>query len=249
MGSYLYDGSFSGLLTIFALLRRQRLQATAIHRREPEQVGLFCRAEPVATDEEEAEWLLREVDARMSPASASYLWHAFLSEAAGVEMLLLRYLELGWRVGRRLDSLLSHPAVLPVQGLARKVRGEAHRFKGFVRFGELEKDLYYAMIEPEYRVLPLLTDFFSARFACQNWIIHDLRRSEAIVYSRERVEWRLLELEVTDKPIYSRLEEDFRRLWQGYFSNLAIKERHNPLLQRNKVPLRYRRNLTEFVAG
>ena len=46
-------------------------------------------------------------------------------------------------------------------------------------------------------------------------------------------------LELTDK------EEQYRKLWQTFFENIAIKERANPSLQRNKVPLKYRKYMTE----
>jgi len=41
-------------------------------------------------------------------------------------------------------------------------------------------------------------------------------------------------------------EEDIRILWQQYFEVMAIKERVNPKLQRQFVPVRYRKHLPEF---
>jgi len=44
----------------------------------------------------------------------------------------------------------------------------------------------------------------------------------------------------------SESEEDIRVLWKQYFEVMAIKERVNPNLQRQFVPVRYRKHLPEF---
>jgi len=41
-------------------------------------------------------------------------------------------------------------------------------------------------------------------------------------------------------------EAAVRDLWKLFFKTAAIKERTNPKLQRQNVPLKYRKNLTEF---
>jgi len=99
-----------------------------------------------------------------------------------VELLLWRYLERGLSVGRALDGMLAHAEVLPVWKLARAVGREAHRYKGLVRFRELVDGSWYAAIEPEHRILPLIAHHFTARFADQRWIIHDMRRDTALIF-------------------------------------------------------------------
>lgn len=246
MTSYLYDGTFEGLLTVLALVRERGAEPDFIGREVPVQGGLFAGPKPVETDDAAAERLLEEIGRRLSPATAAHLYHAFLSETEGVEMLLHHYLRVGWQEGRRLDSLLSHPSVLPVHRLARRVRFEAHRLKGFVRFRQVREGFYYAPLEPDHRVLTLMAPHFADRFHDQDWVIHDVRRNVAIVHKARREGWEEVALELTGGPVMSEREEWFQSLWRCYFDRLAIAERHNPRLQQSKVPLRYRRHLVEF---
>ena len=44
---------------------------------------------------------------------------------------------------------------------------------------------------------------------------------------------------------YSEDEEYYQKLWQGFFDNIAIKNRNNPGLQRQLMPKRYWKYLIE----
>ena len=44
---------------------------------------------------------------------------------------------------------------------------------------------------------------------------------------------------------YSEKEENFRKLWRGYYEHMAIQERLNPDLQRNFLPKKYWAYLVE----
>jgi len=117
-------------------------------------------------------------------------------------------------------------------------------FKGFVRFKELADKTLYAKIEPEHNVLPLLTGHFRARLGGFNWVIHDARRGTAALYFSGK----LIYAPLTQRRAleFAGKEEEVQRLWRHFFRTAAIKERTNPKLQRQNVPLKYRRHLTEF---
>ena len=51
-----------------------------------------------------------------------------------------------------------------------------------------------------------------------------------------------------DIPEISADERHYRRLWKSYFENIAIKERTNPRCQKNFMPVRYWKHLTENVS-
>ena len=44
-------------------------------------------------------------------------------------------------------------------------------------------------------------------------------------------------------------EREYEDLWISFFHTIAIKERTNPVCQRNHLPLRYRAYMTEFKRG
>lgn len=48
-------------------------------------------------------------------------------------------------------------------------------------------------------------------------------------------------------PNVSMEEAEYRRLWKTFFDNIAIKQRTNPRCQRNFMPERYWKHLTEMT--
>lgn len=171
-----YDGTFAGFLTSVSLARERGLEPEAIADREPEQQGLFAAVESVATSRDRADELYRLIRRTLPPSAMQTFRYAFQSCEPGREILLFRYLQLGLATGAQFGAMLAHEAVIPVWKLARAVGREAHRYKGLVRFRQVEGDVWYAAIEPDHRILPLIAPHFAARFADQRWIIHDPRR-------------------------------------------------------------------------
>ncbi|AJY69558.1 hypothetical protein RW64_08015 [Geobacter sulfurreducens] len=241
-----YDGTFAGFLTAVALARERGVEPEAITDRPPEQQALFAAVEEVATDRQRAAAFYGLLRRTLTTGALHTCRLAFHAAEPGRELLLFHFLQLGVVVGRQLEGLLAHERVVPVWKLARAVGREAHRYKGLVRFQHLDGDIWYAAIEPEHRILPLVAPHFADRFADQRWIIHDPRRGEAIIFDPSRRTWTDAELEVTGPLPLSDGERLFRDLWQRYFDRLAIEERRNPELQRQHLPLKHRRHLPEF---
>lgn len=244
MALWRYDSSFTGFLTLCATLYARGEEPEGIISGETPQEELFRQTVTVTSDEERAEKMLAAIARRISPASCRLLWHAFLSEAPGVELLLWRYLAFGRTVGAACDRHLAHPAVAPVHRLARSVGHEAHRLTGVIRFRETAGGYWYAAAEPACRVLELIAPHFAARCADMRWLIHDRRRGLAVAWNG--TQWRLTPFDAEGLPPLSAGEETWTRLWQGYFASLAIPERANPHLQRQHLPERFRRYLTEL---
>ncbi len=246
MTIYRYDGTFEGLITaVVTAWERGELPET-ITRHTPPQGDLFLDVVEIATAEDAIDRLDAASGGRLSPDALGMAWHAFLAGAPGGELALCRYLELGRRVGNGLHGMLAHELVAPVLRLARRVRNEAHRMKGFIRFRETAAGFFYARFEPDHHVLPLVAPHFAERLADQHWIIHDLRRRVAAIHDGERREWRLAELELAGEPGFTREEELCTELWRRYFARAAIAGRANPRLPRQKVPLKSRPYLPEF---
>lgn len=218
-------------------------------RGESAAAGLFHEVVTVATEREIATAFRERVMRDISPGAFTTTRRAYHSEAAGVETLLWRYLRLGFQAGRRLEGMKADPRVQPVQRLARQVEREVHRYLGFVRFREVDwsrnATCFYAALEPAHDILAFLAAHFADRMRDRPWVIHDLRRRQALFGDAGRV---TLErgVELADTPISTGAEEICAPLWQGYFRRIAISERSNPRLQRQLVPLRCRKQLTEF---
>jgi probable DNA metabolism protein len=247
MTTYSYDGSFEGFLcAVAACLEAGEGRAEFAGNDDHHAVGLFAGdIREVATVRESALLFRKRFVEAASQEAFATACYAFHSRTAGIELLVWRYLTLGLRVGRSLCRMLAEEPVHTVNRIARHVSHEAHKFKGFVRFREVEAGFLYARIEPEADILPFIAPHFVGRVGDRPWMIHDLRRSKAALYDLKS--WRLVrDIELTAEPTLSATEHDYAALWQRYFKRHAIAERHNPKLQQKHVPLRYRKHLPEF---
>jgi probable DNA metabolism protein len=59
----------------------------------------------------------------------------------------------------------------------------------------------------------------------------------------------LMELDEVNQEEIEKLagcEDDYQNLWEEFFRSVSIKERESHKLQRNNLPLRYRKNMVEF---
>lgn len=248
-GCYSYDGTLAGLLTLYARLLPERAAVERISATPLEQQSLFNSEISISTDQAVAEAFWQRLNSRLSDNSLKLLRRCLLADHPEQELLIYRYLLLEAEQGKRIDGMLAHPVVAPVWKLSQQVGREAHRYLGFVRFQQLQDGLYYAAIAPDHRILLLIGSHFAQRFSDQQWIIHDQRHGEGILYDAEKKEWLLLPMEVTAQPEITPEEAQFQELWRSYFSTLAIPERRNLKLQQGKVPLKVRGFLTEFSGG
>lgn len=242
MRTYLYDGGFEGFLTALSLAL-ERTEECAIAREAGAEAGLFTEFVNAGSDPARAAAARALFERRGSAESWHHARYAFLSESPGAEDAVLAYALLIKEKGRAADDMLADDRVKKVHALSAAVGGEAHMFKGFVRFTELADKALYARIEPDHNILPLLTGHFRARLGELNWVIHDARRNSAALYFGGRLVYAPLD---SARLTPDAKEEEVRALWRHFFKTAAIKERVNPKLQRQNVPLKYRKNLTEF---
>ena len=143
---------------------------------------------------------------------------------------------------------LSHPKVEKVFELSRNVFGEAHSYKGFLRFRELANGVLYAEIEPKNQILTCLAPHFADRLPVENWMIHDKPHKMFAVHEAGK-RWVIFWGERMDETVFgvvSEREEEYARLWKGFCRTIAIESRTNPRCQLQHLPLRYRERMTEF---
>jgi len=143
---------------------------------------------------------------------------------------------------------LSHRSVEKVFELSRQVGGEAHQFKGFLRFKELDNGVLFAQIEPKSQVLTCIAGHFSDRLPLENFMIYDRTHNMFLVHqakSRWVLVWgEQINMEKLNKV--SQAQQEYERLWKGFCKSISIKERENAILQKQNLPLRYRQDIVEF---
>lgn len=243
MIDYLYDGTFEGILTCI-YHHYYTDKASGIFLKTEYQSSLLGGFMEVETDCVKATTVYEAIEKKISSYDLRRIYKVYLSCDPDKEMKILRYVVLGFRQGAAVSMLHGNPVVFDIQSIEKKINVETERMLQFVRFSVMEGDVLYSRIEPDNDVLELLHTHFCDRFRNDPFIIHDVRRNKALVAYQKR--WYISEFNYSDIPEPSEEEQDYRKLWKNYFDNISIKERTNPRCQKNFMPVRYWKHLTEM---
>ncbi|MBC8172328.1 MAG: TIGR03915 family putative DNA repair protein [Chitinophagales bacterium] len=250
MDCVLYDGSFEGFLTAVFEVYEYKLEDPEIVNENLLASNLFGKQHIVKTDTDKAARVMKKIGQLISTSAISQLYKTFLSELRGIECCLYRYIQYAITSKLTIENNFSHPDVLLVQQTSRKVHREKHRMEAFVRFQLTKDGLYYAIIQPDFNVLPLISHHFESRYADQRWLIYDALRKFGIYYDLHTVEQVQLTFseEMTAgvlQEIHDDNEDIYQALWRQYFSSVNIAARKNLKLHIRHMPKRYWKYLTE----
>ncbi len=249
----IYDGSFNGFLSCIFKAFEEKLILSDIQANHQSQNGLFSDIETVFTQMDKARRVWNGIHKKNRTAIKN-IYFAFLSETKGIELLLYQYICKLYQQGPNAHLNYSDDVVLKVSQLAKMVAREKHRMEAFVRFQLTKDNIYFANIEPDFNVLPLIAKHFRSRYADQQWIIYDLKRKYGLYYNLQTTE--LISLDISEIYTNSILkrealaegEYDFQNLWNNYFKSTNIKSRINKKLHTQHVPKRYWKYLSEKKA-
>ena len=245
MLSISYDSTFNGFLSVVFEIYRQHLDVGEIHPdRSDSPCNLFMQPFRIETSEESAQRLKRAISNQASPEILSTLDAAFRSEEDGIEMKILAYLR---KMFLGTDpTYAKNPTsdeMLPIFMTARSVRREVGGMLGIVRFNRMPDGTYFSEIEPKYDILELLIGHFRGRFANERWVIYDSKRGFGVYYDGKNP----VEMSIPNIRQVSAMNssDNFVQLWQDYYKSIAIKERENPKLMKQCLPVRYWKHLPE----
>jgi probable DNA metabolism protein len=134
------------------------------------------------------------------------------------------------------------PNVAAVLSAVGKVTMEIHRLMGLLRFSPDSNGVFSARFDPDHLTLPAVVQYFTDRFGDTPWTIIDEKR--ALCLSRKnggKASFSILEGESAAQKTGDEWEE----LWKHYHKTINNESRHNPGLQRQFMPTRYRKHLPE----
>lgn len=245
-GEFRYDGSLDGFFTaVFDLYSQKAFSAQIV--RQDAQPPLFGQSYAVITDPVKASRVVSGISRRLGPQAISSLLSVWLSELSTVETILLGYILHAFNTEQSIMRDFSNFYVLELSRIERMISRERHRMKAFIRFSRLKDNLYYALIEPDFNVLPLVIKHFTSRYADQHWLIYDRKRGYGVLYDlhKARIVQPESEMQKDINEFMHDEETEFRKLWQNYFRSVNIKSRKNTKLHLQHVPKRYWHLLTE----
>jgi probable DNA metabolism protein len=243
--NYLYDGTLPGLLsTIYDCLALGFVpqQITPQNRFQPD---LFSSTKQIETSQLKASKVLNRLRS-ISHRLAGTALYIYAAKEDDFEISLLKYLKLGLRYGNKVEQMLADPAVEKIVKIVNRVMLETHRLKGLARFRELQNGMYYAPLEPDNNVVPLMGKHFQERMADQEWLIHDTKRNIAVLYDKQKT--KIIDFNTTEdiNRLFSAKEKKYQELWREFHRSIAIEARNNPKLQKQLMPKRYWKYLIEL---
>jgi probable DNA metabolism protein len=217
-----------------------------------EQEPLFVdETYTVLTQEDKSARVWQGLEKKLTKNALNMISYVWLSEIPGSDELIFRYARKAFDSKMSIETNFADNDVLQMQKTAQKVNREKHRMIEFVRFQKAADDVFFAPISPDYNALPLTLYHFKDRFADQKWIIYDTRRNYGYYYDLKTVTEMTLDSTdlfpdgKLDEKLMAEDEKMYQDLWRGYFKSMTIKERINPKLHRQHLPVRYWKYLTE----
>lgn len=243
---YIYDGSFEGMITSVKRAIKEKAIPERIICESDDEGFLFAEKIIVQTNNIEAEFFIKEIVEKFSYKTLQNIIYAYLSEEKDIEKMILDYILSIFQYGQKVNGNLTLDPVLKIYKVCQRVKLEAHRLKGLLRFRKLMDNVFYAPVEPDNDVIKLIAPHFTRRLKNEKWMIHDIKRNIAIIY--QGINWQLVNIEgneISLQEIYDTEEKLYQELWKTYFQAIAISERRNPKLQKRLMPKRYWKYLIE----
>lgn len=245
--AYIYDGSTEGLLSAVFLAYANHENPQDIIREGALQLRLDQSVVYVKTNAQHAERVRKGVIRKSNQKAWEIILSASLSDEpqAGTAIYRLIRLIMSRPVEQNayIRNELADPVVGPVLKLHHAVRNERHFMQELLRFEHFDNDLWFAKCNPNANVVPLLMDWFSARFNTQQFVIYDEVHNIAGIYDGES--WVLAETSELSLPAHSSDETVMQSAWKRFYDAVSIPARYHPELRRQHMPKRFWKNILE----
>jgi probable DNA metabolism protein len=252
MTRLIYDGTFEGILTAVFEIYERRLTHVKMEKGEFYSTALFEDLIHVPTNEAYAARVLKGLRKKISATGIQRLYIAHMAELEGDADNIVGYIRYAFDAPLNIEEDYGNKYVMRVAEVVQMMRRERHRMEAFVRFQKLMDDSFYAAIQPDFNVLPMLIKHFKNRYADQKWIIYDLKRGYGLYYDLHDTEFISLEFSAVRNPAnvsqsFCEDEGIYQHLWKNYFHSVNIPARKNTKLHLRHIPKRYWKHLTEKI--
>jgi probable DNA metabolism protein len=178
------------------------------------------------------------IHARMSELPIENEIAAFASKVAAAETREMAY---------NAATDRGDPNVAAVLNAVGKVTMEIHRLMGLLRFSPDSGGVFTARFEPDHFTLPAVVQYFTDRFGETPWAIIDEKRG--LCLSRKnggKASFSILDGQTAaEENAPKKTGDEWEELWKYYHKTINNESRHNPDLQRQFMPIRYRKHLPE----
>ena len=238
-----YDGTYPGFLCCVFDCYVAREEPVEFHTPD----DMCCSLYPLRTVDTDQAHALRVYRsfAKFGAEGQRLAVRTFLTCLPDKELWLWRLIRMGYELGPKIGSCLTDPTVDRVRKAVWHLEHEAHMYKGFARFSELDGVLV-GEIEPKNRVLPLLRPHFCSRYPQENLVLHDRTHSEVLLHRPGPRSWTIIPVDSFQAGPAGLEELTYRKLWRAFYNTIAIEGRYNPKCRMTHMPKRYWAMMTEF---
>lgn len=241
---YLYDGSFEGLLTAVFECYAYHEFPYAIEETEYGQQSLFGEYLHITTDKEKSDRVSGKIIETSGRISLYQIYLCYLSTAPSKGINIFNYIRACLKFGKTVNERLNIDCVNYVVTTAKSVSSEAHLYREFIRFSELENGVYYSKIEPKNDILTVIAPHFSHRYSSMPFIIHDLSHRKCLIYNGKSCA--IYDVDSMPDVKLSQTESEYRQLWKDFYNTVAIPERRNEKCRMTHMPKHFWKYMTEF---
>jgi probable DNA metabolism protein len=253
MEIFVFDGTLEGLLTAVFECYQKKVTSVKLVSDVHYIPDVFKESFKVVSDDVKANRVWNGLVKKLNGEWMKSIYKAFLSEQPATFQDLFEFIRYIIDNPTGAEANFGNRFVLEISQMSHKVHREKHRMEAFIRFQKTADQIFYAHIEPDFNVLPLLIDHFKNRYADQKWIIYDLKRKYGLFYDLENVEEITFDFTAEMSPALNALpenvldpqEELYALLWKDYFRSVNIPARKNMKLHIRHVPKRYWKYLSE----
>lgn len=240
--SYVYDGSFDGLLCcVFESFSQKELPFSILPEEKAE--GLLFPQRFIPTDPQKAERVLMAIPKKLGGGALELVQTGFLFDGSEKEEAILQFLIFAFRTGPKAVDMTGTAAVDRLFRMARAVRNDQHLSLEFLRFADYSGGLV-AVIEPKHQILPLLQNHFTSRFPEERFMIWDKAHGMALVYRPYAP--RIIQADEVELPEETAEEAAWQLLWKRYYDAIAVSSRINPKCRMTHMPKRFWNHMPEL---
>lgn len=242
--AFIYDGTLEGLLCAVFETYQRKVVPSDIATENELQLRLAQKPLVIPTSPAIASRVRRGIMRTCGGSTYDAVRIASLSDEPNKGAIICTFVRYAMAERGNVLGQLAHPCVEPLVRLHRFVMNERHYLMQFLRFREMQGGVWFATCNPKANVVPILMDWFAARFNTQPFIIFDETHNLAGVSKQGA--WTLVESDTLTLPKETADETLMADAWKRFYDAVAIHDRYNPELRRSFMPKRFWKNITEM---
>lgn len=182
--AYSYDGTLEGLFSAIFAAYANRENPLDIAPRDRLQLRLGQEERQIETNAAHAQRVARGIIGAGGKATFEAVKKASVSSDPHAGTTVLHFVQKLMKKRGYLLNQLADPVVGELMRLVKAVDVECERMRQFVRFSHLESGGWFAVCNPRDNVIPLVMNWFAARFNDQPFAIYDEVHHIAGVYEK-----------------------------------------------------------------